>query len=32
MNNGQCMPDGFGGFVCKCQPGTTGRTCDFRKF
>jgi hypothetical protein len=26
------MHDSFGGFVCRCPPGVTGKTCDFRKY
>lgn len=32
MNNGVCITDGLGSFSCRCPPGTTGRTCDFRMF
>ena len=32
LNHGVCESDGMGGFSCKCPPGFTGRTCDFRKF
>ena len=29
MNNGVCVSDGLGSFICRCPPSLTGRTCDF---
>ncbi len=28
MNNGQCIPNGIGGFTCQCAPSFTGQRCE----
>jgi hypothetical protein len=32
LNNGQCMPNGMGGFSCMCPNDFTGSICEQSKF
>ena len=31
LNGATCIPNGFGGFTCQCQPGFSGQRCEDRK-
>ena len=31
LNNGNCIPDGMGGFKCMCTPDFTGTKCEQSK-
>jgi hypothetical protein len=32
LNYAQCLPDGYGGAVCACQPGYTGSHCEIATY